>query len=281
MTWTLSFRDAPRGGAVTDGVLVSGNLNELKVAERVTFLLHGFNVDEEKGLQRLGKLGAVLEKNLAGEAIILTLWPGDCFAGYLLGAAAYQFQGQDADDTAKALIRFIADTLAPKVRISFVSHSLGARVVMETVKGLPGADCEIGQICLLAAAIDDYSLAAAEDYRAAAERAERIAVLASKRDKVLKYAYPVGDFLQSFIYFWKDSAGLALGYHGPRPDAIGGQPPPANVAAVQIPNSANVGHGDYISEVGFAGQAPAKKSASAARFSLSTLKGEAELRYVP
>ena len=71
------------------------------------------------------------------------------------------------------------------------------------------------QLCLTAAAVDDYCLGYDLDYRDTALQAERVSVLASRKDRVLRYAYPAGDLLQALCFFWTDTAGLALGYHGP------------------------------------------------------------------
>ena len=97
---------------------------------------------------------------------------------------------------------------------------------------------------------DDFSVAIPRKYRDVARRSHRVAVLASRGDTVLKWAYPPGDLLQRFIFFWKEDFGLALGYHGPRRRGI--HPVPEEVHHEQIPDSRQAGHGDYI-----AGRKPA------------------------
>jgi hypothetical protein len=149
---------------------------------------------------------------------------------------------------------------------------LGARVVLETGKRLIGRGYPIRQICLLAAAIDDFSLANPEDYREAVTSANRVAVLASRKDKVLKLAYPVGDLLQTFVFFWKDTVGLALGYHGPQ--SSGGHSIPHAVYHVQIPDGRNSDHADYIP-----GISPSPNQLSAAHFANEVLLGVITPKY--
>jgi len=93
-----------------------------------------------------------------------------------------------------------------------------------------------------------------------------LAVLASKKDKVLRFAYPVGDLLQAFVFFWKGEIGLALGYHGPKP--IGKHSVPGQVHHVQIPDGRESDHGDYIP-----GNSPNGEQLSAARFADEVLQG--------
>jgi len=96
-----------------------------------------------------------------------------------------------------------------------VSHSLGARVVLQSVRSLIVRRFQVSQICLMAAAVDDSSLAHPAVYLEAAAKTGRIAVLASRRDRILKFGYPLGDFLKAFLSP-RDRPGAALGYHGPR-----------------------------------------------------------------
>ncbi len=279
MIYFLDFRGADIGGPVVPGRIVqsvglaesSGTEDDLRFESKITFLLHGYNVNRRKGREALLRLANALP-SAANGAIVAVLWPGDHWAR----AASYPFEGKDADDTAAELARYIDRAIRRGAQLSFVSHSLGARVVMETVKRLIGEDYPIGQICLMAPAIDDFSLAYPDDYRLAAIQAKRVAVLASKKDKVLKLAYPIGDLLQAFI-FWKDEKGLALGYHGPKP--AGGNSIPSQVYPHQIPDERKSDHGHYIP-----GENPDKREKenqlSAVRFANDVLQEAAEPRYL-
>ena len=184
----------------------------------------------------------------------------------------YSFEGTDADDSARALTRYIGDVLTRGSQLAFVSHSLGARVVMETVKRLRKEDYTVRQVCLLAAAIDDFSLAHQANYLSAVPRAQRVAVLASRSDRVLKFAYPAGDLLQAFSFFRRDSVGLALGYHGPKKS--GANAVPTQVLHVQIPDGRSADHGHYLPA-----DRPTLNQRSSVTFATEVLTGAVQPHY--
>jgi pimeloyl-ACP methyl ester carboxylesterase len=277
MIYVLDFRMSPVSGFVAAGHLESsaelGNEDDLRRESRLTFLVHGFNVQRARG--RLSLTGFAQQLPSISGGIVAVLWPGDS----LVGPLSYLFEGRDSDDTAAELARYIDRVVTAGTELSFVGHSLGCRVVMETVRRLTGGRYPIRQLCLMAAAIDDFSLALAENYRAAVGSSDRVAVLASKRDQVLKLAYPAGDLFQSFLFFFKETAGLALGYHGPKSRRE--QSVPDNVFHVQIPDSRGSNHSHYLPEDGPPGDDPDRNRnrASAARFAEAVLNGTASPRY--
>lgn len=276
MIYFLDFRGKDVGGPVLPGKIVriagvdSGSEDALRRETRVTFLVHGFNVNRPDGQASMTRLAGLLQSQ-SGGAIVAVTWPGDHWAKF----ASYSFEGNDADDSGAELVRFIDRVITPGADLSFVSHSLGARVVMESVKRLTSGGFAVRQICMMAAAIDDFSLAHPNDYRAAALAADRVAVLASRNDKVLRFAYPVGDFLQAFL-FWRDKRGSALGYHGPRmarEHAI-----PGCVLHFQISDSARADHGDYFTPAKPSAK-PSSNQLAAARFADAVLGGSANPVY--
>jgi len=117
---------------------------------------------------------------------------------------------------------------------SFLSHSLGARLVLEAVKKL---DRKAQEICLTAAAINRDCLAT--EYAAAASNAATVSVLASREDMVLKIAFPIGDPIADLLNDDHTPFTPALGYNGPLP--IG-----SAVAPWQIPDADAFDHGDYL-----------------------------------
>lgn len=280
MNYLLDFRERDTGGAVVPGVLTrlsdgaSGDVAErsLQVEPNITFLLHGFNVSRAEGRTGLDRLSLRLSAAQGG-GIVAVLWPGDHWTGFV----SYPFEGRDADDTADELARFIVLVVHSGTPLSFVTHSLGARVAMEAMISLLEEDYSVTQVCLMAAAIDDYSVSSSEDYRVVVEEAGRVAVLSSKEDEVLKYVYPAADLLQSFIFFWRESFGLALGYHGPRPDEDGG-PVPSNVLHEAIPEARNSDHGDYIPDPMASPKSQANQK-SAAKFADEVIGGNANPTY--
>jgi hypothetical protein len=277
MNYTLDFRVTNTGGAVVPGKVMPapgfGTEFQLRAEPRITFLLHGYNVNREHGRASLHRLAAHLAAT-QHEAVVAVLWPGD----HWTRAASYSFGGRDADDSARALADYVSTYITRSTELSFVSHSLGARVVMETIKRL-GA-YRIRQVALMAPAIDDSSLANPSVYFMASSAAERVAVLASRKDTILKYAYPAGDALQAFVFFWKDVVDLALGYHGPRKSKSYGIP--ANVYVEQIPDARAADHGHYIPgdpAQDIPGDPAIANRLSAARFADAILRGEANPKY--
>lgn len=244
----LDFRERDVGGAVVPGRIVvpapplgdpARTVEALSVHQRVVFVTHGFNVDRPGGLAQTNAFAARLDLP-PDTARVAVVWPGDS----RIGAASYMLEGNKADDTGAAFADFIEWALPRGTELNFISHSLGARVVFETLKRLPRGAFRVPQVCVMAPAVDDFSVSEPPVYRRPVEAAGRVAVLSSERDNVLRWAYPLGDLLQSFVFFWKDVSGLALGYHGPRPGRF--DPVPANVAHVPIPASCGVDHGDYL-----------------------------------
>lgn len=244
--YIADFRSASNGGAVVPAVLSRidtkhdyGARDALARASRVTFLIHGFNVNRQEGETSLSRLARELAGEVEG-ALVGVLWPGDSWAGPL----GYSFEAPDAQDTASELSRFVALTwpALDRLSISFVAHSKGSRVAMSAARRLfEDHGMAPDRVCLLAAAIDDTSLAEITVYRTVTAASTRVAVLSSTRDWVLWGAYPAGDLLQSFIYAGERS-GWALGYAGPRQ----GMPHPASVLSTRIDPGRGVGHGDYL-----------------------------------
>jgi len=245
MNYLLSLRERNTGGAVVPGRLENGpglgTADELALERALTIIVHGYNVSGDKGrgaLLRFAKLIAAADST----GIIAVLWPGDHWSG----ALSYSWEGRDADDSAAALVRFLGDHVQSSVPISFVAHSLGNRVALEAVERLVEQGYETRQLCLLAGAVDTFCLASPQDYLEGVSASGRAAVLWSKQDKVLKYAYPAGDLLQAFLFFRDDTKGFALGYCGPKPHPQSGMPVPANVIDVRIPDVRKADHGDYL-----------------------------------
>ena len=270
MNYILSFREKPTGGAVVPGRLeISpnlGSLDSLRLEPNVTFLIHGFNVNYRNGRSKLLDFGLLLPAAKRG-GIVGILWPGD----HWIGPLSYSFEGRDADDSAQELAKHIRDNISTDTPISFVAHSLGSRVALKASTILQKHGYKISQVCLMAAAIDADSLAAPNGYFSTVSNATRVSVLSSKRDKVLRFAYPAGDLLQSFL-FWNDSVGLALGYRGPKPHKR--SPLPSNVFDYRIPNTRNADHGDYLPDI------PSNsEQRSAANFANTTIAGLASPTY--
>lgn len=261
MTLELDFRSANVSGAVVPGRLTRGTNNQLRFASHVVFLIHGFNLDRFEGREAMHNLAMELP-GMRHAALVSVVWPGDHWSG----AISYSFEGRDADDTGFQLARYILQVLPRNARISFATHSLGARVALEAIRILSRHGYRADQVCLMAAAVDDYSLSRLEDYRTAVNSSRRVAVLSSRQDFVLRYGYPAGDLLQSFVFWRRDDFGRALGYHGPK--TVGTDQIPRHVYHWQISDRRNAGHSDYVPN-----NPPNRNQQSAADFCDQALSG--------
>jgi Alpha/beta hydrolase of unknown function (DUF900) len=246
VTVYLSFRSCPVGGAVADPHGLEGDgtadppalasLPAVALAARaagknVLFAVHGFNVSYDHGARSLGQLEPQLGLG-ASDLFVALLWPGD----FWLPAVNYPFEGGTAMDCGRRLAAFCKRWLGQAQSLSFISHSLGARLVLEAVRRL---DRRAQSVCLTAAAINRDCLSA--EYAAAAANASAIAILASRRDLVLRLAYPIGDPIADLFNEDHTFFEPALGYKGPPTPA-----PPPIAPPWQIPNEEDYGHHDYL-----------------------------------
>jgi hypothetical protein len=196
---------------------------------------HGFHVNRADGIGNLSHWAKWVQPGLNG-LFIGVLWPGDSRWVPFLD---YPVEGNEAIKSGQLLAAYLGAHFAGAASISFASHSLGARVVLETIRRLPSS-MPVSTLMLMAAAIDDNCLT--NEYRDAAARVGKISVLASQCDEVLKWAFPLGNPLSGIITRGDPYWHAALGRTGPTPPDQ-----PANLSKTPIlPNSWEFGHGSYI-----------------------------------
>lgn len=202
------------------------------VGRHVLIATHGFNVDRAAGIACLSNWEGLLQ--LGGEAVFLgLLWPGD---SVWLHGLDYPEEPRIADEAGELLAAFLDANFQPAGSISLVSHSLGARVVLQTSSKMHR---RARRLIVMAGAIDDDCLDA--EFRTAVANVGQISVLASSEDEVLATAFPLGNFLGGILTEGHPWCRAALGQCGPS------RPWPRNFAApFQIPDNWNFGHGDYL-----------------------------------
>jgi hypothetical protein len=239
MTYFLNFRSENNG--VTDPRLFTGVAGSTKLApvlksdselfgnRDVVFVTHGFNVDAKKGINALDHFGDVLGAP-AMELYVAVLWPGDWWM-----PLNYIWEADDAVDCGKRLAIYCGQHLKQARSISFISHSLGGRLMLEAVRRL---DRKAKLLCLTAAAVDNNCLQ--KQYKAAADNCETIVNLASRKDRVLKYLYPAGDFVSDILGDDDSPFVGALGRAGPR------APVAPAVYPYQIRDDDKYDHGNYL-----------------------------------
>jgi esterase/lipase superfamily enzyme len=244
-------------------------LQDLGRSPQLTFLLHGFAVNEREGRISLRNFAELVRNqlpNLDGDVVAL-LWPGDD----LLSPITYSLEERAADKTARMLADLIALTLRPATSVNFVAHSLGCRVVLEAMRWLRVRGLTSDQVVLMAGAVDADALARSTRYRDAVSTAKRVSVLSSQRDNVLKFAFPVGDFLAGVLFGGYTTR--ALGLVGPRNADTEVVPRP--VRSTKIPDRDNVGHHDYLP-----GEHVADKQRAAAGYVAQSIRGDADPAYL-
>jgi hypothetical protein len=246
MTCFLNFRTQGVGGAVVDPYLLQGDgtvsppalsvvpwaqVPSIVAGRNILFATHGFNVSYQDGACSLGLLDGYL--NLAPPSLFVgMLWPGDSW----IPVVDYPFEGDVALDCGNRLATFCNDWCAGAQSMSFVSHSLGARLVLQAVANLSR---KAQSVCLTAAAINRGCLA--EEYSSARKNAEAISILASHEDDVLKLAFSVGDPFADLLHDDHNPFQTALGYDGPPTPVL----PPIHLP-FQIPDSCDFGHHNYL-----------------------------------
>lgn len=164
-------------------------------------------------------------------------WPGDAAGGAADCADffVYPFSVGTARDAGPVLAAHLS--LMPNLEIvHFIGHSLGCRVVLETIRHL-GNRPQVGRVCLMAAAVPVFKVEWGGELESAMVRAEHVLVLYSASDLVLKFTFRPGQL----------AASAATGSdEGVWPTALGRErPPPTLAGAVDSIDIAGAGHGDY------------------------------------
>jgi len=245
VTLFINMRRRPVGGGMYDEAYVVENATDTTLrgvampwpevlkrvaGRRLLIHCHGFNVSMQSGIQSAVRM----EQHLApadDELFLAVLWPGD----YYVKVVNYSFEYRDAIEAGRLLATFIDKRCGGARSVSLGSHSLGGRVVLEA---LAATGTRVDQMCLAAPAVDASCLS--KRFAPGLSRVQRLAVLTSKKDNVLRWAYPLGDFF-SDIFGDSDSAlEGALGFGGPSPR---GGPP---VHWDPIPEKPPYDHGDYF-----------------------------------
>ena len=227
----VKILDADRPGSVLD---LKPELLEAIRGRGVFFATHGFEVNQADGISHL----TYWFNNLhLGDAVpIGILWPGDCIIPIVID---YVWEGNEAISSGDLLSDFLNNNFADAVNLSFASHSLGARVVFQTIRGL--MNLKAHRVILMAGAIDDDCLTG--EYADVLPKIDELSILASRKDDVLAVAFPLGNPLQRIIDHSHPYFRNALGCEGPA------SPYPSTMALQpdwQIPENLDYGHHNYL-----------------------------------
>jgi esterase/lipase superfamily enzyme len=172
MTRFLDVRLSSTGGdlaasvAINEGTAIS-NYQSLGKTQLLTDIrgrhvligTHGFNVNRADGIAHLSNWEGLLQ--LAPPSVFVgLLWPGDSIWAHGLD---YPSEPRIANEAGRLIAPFLDANFGGAASISFASHSLGARVVLEMVSQM---SLPVRRSTLMAGAIDDNCLNA--EFKAAA-----------------------------------------------------------------------------------------------------------------
>ncbi|HEX4487177.1 MAG TPA: alpha/beta hydrolase [Terriglobales bacterium] len=206
---------------------------------------HGFHVNRACGIDYLSHWHEWLQLGDNG-FFVGVLWPGD---SSWLPFLDYPVEGNEAIKSGHTLAEYLRARFAGVNSLSFVSHSLGARIMLQTINDL-GQTFKMNALTIMAGAIDDTCLV--KEYQQAAKLMNRVSVLASSKDDVLEWAFPAGNLASGIVSrgdpYWHG----ALGRYGPYPASQ-----PMNLwQTPNLPESWNFGHHSYINTEGNIGGPP-------------------------
>jgi len=246
MTRFLDVRLQPVGGELATSVAINQgtDLNDyggLLPADLLSYIrgqhvliaTHGFNVNREAGIACLSNWESLLQLP-PSSAFVGLLWPGDSIWAHGLD---YPDEPRIANQAGAQLIApFLDANFTNAASISFASHSLGARLILETVSQMK---LPVRRVVLMAGAIDDNCLNT--EFQSAAAKIGAISVLASNKDEVLSVLFPLGNLVGGIIAAGHPWWHAALGQTGPS------QQWPANLRPpFEIPDDWKYGHGNYL-----------------------------------
>ena len=230
-------------------------------------MVHGFNnTDGEAALaydgfrkrltEAFGATRQALDARLGD-----TFWAGDADWGWFDFAdfGVYSRAIGHAHQAANELVALL-ERMPNLIEVEFIGHSLGCRVVLETVHHLvaAGGGPRIRRVCLMAAAVPMEKVEPGGDFHptltALAASGTEIFVMHSRQDKVLHFAFPFGQAMGGP----GERSWRALGRDGPNPLMPG-----YHGTLDEMPMT-GADHGDYW---GHSGKAIARESAKwAGRF---------------
>jgi hypothetical protein len=242
MTWFLDLRAQSAGGGVAADVAIymddtPASVGALEDAIRnrdVLIATHGFNVNRQSGKQSLS-CWEQWQSLPNTYVFVAVLWPGD---SAWIPAVDYPIEGNEASKSGDLLASFLLRHLSTAASTSFVSHSLGARVILQTLRGIKDS-LRTRNVLLMAGAIDDTCLS--DEYKDVAQWVDRISVLSSHHDQVLALAFPLGNFLSGIVTRGSPYWHAALGREGPSSTLDG-----KVQVGWQILNPWKYGHHNYL-----------------------------------
>lgn len=190
----------------------SVGLSELRAraaGQTVGVLVHGYNTKLSEVLTAYGEMQErMTQAGLLGRQgcyglLVGFAWPGWTRVAFLLARRA-------ANQAGLFLRELMNELRGTAQAVDVQTHSLGARVALSALRKKDGTAAR--HVLLSAAAVDYAILEPGRFFQPSLRACARCVVYHSRRDKVLRQAFPVGDS--------PDGIQPALGLNGPRSRAI-------------------------------------------------------------
>jgi hypothetical protein len=219
---SISCRSSCDGVDVADAVwYMPQSAGTLDGLNEFVLLVHGYNDHRSYAecayKQFLDQSDALSDGAFRSRYKIVQLhWPGDQ-VNALKGDVDYPGSLTHAKASGAILATFLQKLAGLQLaqqkvlRIHWIAHSLGNRLVLETIAALQKAKVivQFPTLAMMAAAVRTNVMADDTDLRAAALAADATAVLHSTGDRVLEWAFPPGQTVSGDGFFPE-----ALGRHG-------------------------------------------------------------------
>ena len=212
---TVGFVATLRGDPFGLGVLRKVRVEyDAPAADRLVFLVHGYNVTETKAAKSFDPLADELMKHasLKGKVGYFS-WPGDSIDP-LSSTMSYLWRVKTADECAPRFADYLMSlrTLAGrKPRIVIIAHSLGCRLAIKTAFAAPASLRRRLTIILMAAAFPVVQVDAG--LKAAIRMLPKSVVMYSAKDTVLNCVFNLAENARSagaslWKWRWQEPVGL-------------------------------------------------------------------------
>jgi Alpha/beta hydrolase of unknown function (DUF900) len=211
-----------------DGVTVANSVwyqtGSLEGVPEFVMLVHGYNDDRTYAdcayANFLSQCSAV-SGGLFRIPVAKLQWPGDetnAVAGTVEYPRALEHAIQSSAILAVFLEALARNAQGGALTIHWVAHSMGNRLVLETIQMLraKGVAIRFSSFALMAAAVRVGAVDVGGPLRTAAQTSTSLSVLYSTHDEVLEWAFPVGQTAARDGFFPE-----AIGRHG-YPENLGG-----------------------------------------------------------
>lgn len=205
----LSFRKETVGGPI-NSTQAWIDEERLRARSHLIVLIHGYNNTQEDATAAYSAFVTLQEKLVrpgadwaAGAAVVRVYWPGDANWG-LVSFAYYPWAVSAAQAVARELAGMLRDLAAyavPRLTVDFVAHSLGNRVLLRSLALAQGtASIGVRRVVHMAAAVPTWKLDDSKDADRLVDGVQcetglegNVQSLYSASDKVLRYAFPLGE----------------------------------------------------------------------------------------